>query len=173
MGVARGAPRADPRTRRTLTGSELDEASTRLLARPLVQKLLRYSAASMVGVVVGQSCLFFFYSVLDLPGVVANLLAVTISSIPAYLINRYWVWQKRDRNDLRREIIPFWGMAFLGLVLSSIAVAVVDDRTDWPPAIALANLCGFGVLWIAKFVVLDKVLFAEVGPDPVEPPPLL
>jgi putative flippase GtrA len=144
-----------------------------LLERPIVQKLLRYSAASVVGVVVGQSCLFLFYEVAELPGVLANFLAVAISSIPAYLINRYWVWKKRDRNSLRREVIPFWGMAFLGLILSSIAVAIVDDRTDSALAIAVANMAGFGVLWVAKFLVLDKVLFAEVGRDPAEPPPLL
>ena len=144
-----------------------------VLERPLVAKLARYSAASLVGVVVGQSCLYLFYEVADLPGVVANFLAVAISSIPAYLINRYWVWQKRDRNSLRREVMPFWGMAFLGLILSSIAVAIVDDRTDAPLAIAMANMAGFGVLWVAKFMILDKVLFAEVGRDPAEPPPLL
>lgn len=141
--------------------------------RPIVRKLLRYSAASLVGVVVGQSCLYLFYEVLDMAAVLANFLAVAISSVPAYLINRYWVWQKRDRNDLRREVLPFWGMAFAGLVLSSIFVALVDDRTDWAPAIQAANLAGFGVLWVAKFLVLDKVLFAEVGRDPAEPPPLL
>lgn len=146
---------------------------TRARRSPLVGKLVRYSAASLVGVAVGQSCLFTFYEILDLPGVVANVLAVGISAIPAYLINRYWVWRKRDRNDLRREVIPFWGMAFAGLVLSSIAVAIVDDRTDSPLAVAVANLAGFGVLWVAKFIVLDKVLFAEVGRDPAEPPPLL
>lgn len=145
----------------------------RLTERTLVHKLAKYSAASLVGVTVGQSCLYLFYEVLDLPGVLANLLAVAISSIPAYLINRYWVWQKRDRNSLRGEVVPFWGMAFLGLILSSIAVAVVDDRTDSALAIAVANMAGFGVLWVAKFIVLDKVLFAEVGRDPAEPPPLL
>lgn len=145
----------------------------RLTERTLVHKLAKYSAASLVGVTVGQSCLYLFYEVLDLPGIVANLLAVAISSIPAYLINRYWVWQKRDRNSLRREVVPFWGMAFLGLILSSIAVAVVDDRTDSALAIAVANMAGFGVLWVAKFIVLDKVLFAEIGRDPAEPPPLL
>ena len=147
-----------------------------LLANPLVAKLLRYAAASLVGVVVGQSCLLLFYGLLDLPGVTSNVLAVAISSVPAYLINRYWVWRKRDSNSLRREIVPFWGMAFLGLLLSSVAVAVVDRRTDWAPAISAANLAGFGVLWVAKFFVLDKVLFAEAGgvtPDPLEPPPLL
>lgn len=143
--------------------------------RGLAAKLARYAAASMVGVVVGQSCLLLFYGVLDLPGVLANFLAVAISSIPAYVVNRYWVWQKRDRNSLRREIVPFWGMAFLGLIVSSIFVAVVDARTDWPVAISAANLAGFGVLWIAKFLVLDKVLFAQpvTPPDPLEPPPLL
>jgi putative flippase GtrA len=142
-------------------------------SRTLVGKLVRYSGASLVGVVVGQSCLYLFYEVVGLPAIAANFLAVAISSIPAYLINRYWVWQKSDRNSLRREIIPFWGMAFAGLVLSSIAVTIVDDRTDSPLAVAVANLAGFGVLWVAKFLVLDKVLFAEVGRDPAEPPPIL
>lgn len=145
-----------------------------MLDRPIVRKLARYSAASLVGVTVGQSSLFLFYQGLDLAAALANFLAVAISSVPAYLINRYWVWQKTSRNDLRREIVPFWGMAFLGLVLSTIAVTVVDDRTDWAPAILAANLGGFGVLWVAKFLVLDKILFApEQGPDPLEPPPLL
>jgi putative flippase GtrA len=148
-------------------------AVTALLERPIVKKLVRYSAASVVGVVIGQSTLFLFAAVLDLNSALANFLAVAISSVPAYLINRYWVWQKNDANDLRREIIPFWGMAFAGLVLSTIAVTWTDDRTDWRPAIQAANLAGFGVLWIAKFVVLDRLLFTEVGRDPTEPPPLL
>lgn len=144
-----------------------------LVRRTLFQKLVRYSAASVVGVVVGQSCLYFFSAVVDLHAALANFLAVAVSSVPAYLINRYWVWQKNDRNSFRREVVPFWGMAFLGLVLSTIAVTFVDDRTDWQPAIQAANLAGFGVLWVAKFMVLDRILFAEVGRDPAEPPPLL
>lgn len=131
----------------------------------LLAKLLRYSAASVVGVVVGQSCLYVFYEGVGLPGVVANLLAVAISSVPAYLINRYWVWRKRGRNSVRREIVPFWGMALAGLVLSTLFIAVVDERTDWAPAIQAANLAGFGVLWIAKFFILDRYLFSVTDQD--------
>ena len=127
---------------------------------PLVRKLLRYSAASVVGVTIGQSALYIFYEVLDWPAVLANLAAVTISSVPAYLINRYWVWEKTDSNSLRREVLPFWGMALLGLLLSTLLVAFADDRTDSPLIIAIANLAGFGVLWLAKFFILDRVLFA-------------
>ena len=139
--------------------------------RSLLSKLMRYSVASVVGVTLGQSCLYLFDEVVGLEEFVANILAVAISSIPVYLINRYWAWELRDRNSLRREVVPFWGMTFLGLVLSTLAVAVVDGRTDWQPAIQAANLAGFGVLWVAKFMVLDRVVFAR--PDPLEPPPIL
>jgi putative flippase GtrA len=146
---------------------------TALFDRPVVRKLARYSAASVVGVAVGQSSLLLFDAGFGLHAALANFLAVAVSSVPAYLINRYWVWQKNDRNNFRREIVPFWGMAFLGLLLSTLFVVVVDDRTDSRLAVQAANLAGFGVLWVAKFMVLDKVLFAEVGRDPAEPPPLL
>jgi putative flippase GtrA len=143
-----------------------------LLERPLVAKLVRYSMTSVVGVVLGQSLLQLFYSVLDWSAVASNVAATAISTVPVYLINRYWVWKKKSGNSLRREILPFWGMTFCGLALSSILVAIVDDRTDNALAISVANLAGFGALWLAKFFVLDRVLFKhhELGETP---PPLI
>jgi putative flippase GtrA len=147
-------------------------AARSLLRRPVVAKLIRYSMTSVVGVVLGQSLLQLFYTVLDWPGVAANVVATAISTGPVYLINRYWVWKKKSGNSLRREVVPFWGMSFLGLLLSSIIVWFVEQRTDAAVAISLANLAGFGVLWVAKFIVLDRVLFAnhELGETP---PPLI
>jgi putative flippase GtrA len=144
----------------------------RLLEKPVVAKLLRYSMTSVVGVVLGQSLLQLFYSVLDWPAVAANVAATTISTGPVYLINRYWVWKKKTGNSLRREVVPFWGMSFLGLALSSLIVYVVERRTEAPLAISLANLSGFGVLWVAKFIVLDRVLFAQHEHSET-PPPLI
>ncbi len=134
-----------------------------LADRPVVRKLARYAAASVVGVVTGQALLYLGYSVLGWEAVTANVVSVAVSSIPAYLVNRYWVWQKRGRNSLRAEVIPFWLMAFLGLLLSSVLVAVVEGRTDSALALGLASLSGFGVIWVAKFVVLERVLFAPVA----------
>lgn len=144
-----------------------------LLERPLVAKFARYSAASLFGATIGQACLYFFDSGLGWDEMLANIAAVAVSSVPAYLINRYWVWQVRDQNSLRRELVPFWGMAFLGLVLSTIIVGIVSRRTEAPVAIGAANLAGFGILWVAKFFVLDRVLFARPDEAPEGPPPLL
>ena len=34
----------------------------------------------------------------------ANLVAVTIMAFPAYAMNRYWVWGKKDKNRLTTEV---------------------------------------------------------------------
>ena len=140
-----------------------------LLEKPIVAKLVRYSMASVVGVVMGQSLLQLCLQVFDWSAVASNLFAVIISTGPVYLVNRYWVWKKKDKNSIRKEMVPFWGMALAGLALSSLFVWWVDKRTDSSLAISAANLAGFGVLWVAKFLVLEKVLFA----DSDTPPPLI
>jgi putative flippase GtrA len=122
-------------------------------------KAVRYSMVSVCGVAITQILIFVFYAGLEWPGWVSNFVAVMISSIPAYLLNRAWVWNKRDAHSFSREVAPFWGMALLGLLISTIAVAIVDDYTDAAIFVSLTNIASFGVLWVAKFFILEKVLF--------------
>lgn len=143
------------------------------MALPPRERLLKYLAASMCGVVIGQTCLQL--ALVFLEKVPANIVAVAVSTIPAYLINRYWVWSKKDSISIKREVIPFWTMSFLGLLLSTLIVGAVDDA-DNRLLISAANLSGFGILWVAKFFVLDKFMFGG-GPataeEHLEPPPIL
>lgn len=132
-------------------------------------RLIRYAGVSVVGVTAGQTLLFFFYNVLDWQAVVANSAAVALATVPSYVLNRAWVWKKVGTHKLTTEILPFWGMAFLGLVLSNVLVAFVEARWDSWFLINIANLTAFGVLWIAKYVLLDRVLFrVEAEPVAVE-----
>lgn len=123
-------------------------------------KLIRYAGVSVVGVTVGQGLLFLLYGVLGWNAVVANTIAVTLGTIPSYLLNRAWVWKKDSPHSLTREIVPFWGMAFLGLVLSGALVYVVEQRWDSWVLVNGANFAAFGALWVVKYMVLDRVLFA-------------
>lgn len=132
----------------------------RLAHVPLVGKLVRYSAASVAGVVTSQATLLFCFTVVGLSAAMSNVIAVTLGAVPNYLINRAWTWKKNDRHSVSREVVPFWAMAFLGLLLSTVAVDWAADRFDDNPlAVSGANIAAFGVLWVAKFVVLDRVLF--------------
>jgi len=133
------------------------------------RKLVRYSLVSVVSVAVSQIVLFlaqFAWSART-----SNIVAVCVSAVPSYQLNRAWVWGKSGRSHLVKEIAPFWGMAFLGLVLStwsvdfaeSHAAEVVSSHLGQKLIINAAALAAFGVLWVAKFFILNKLLFAHSG----------
>src|SRR3954453_22938937 len=117
-----------------------------LYERPLVQKFWKYAMTSVVGVVLGQTLIFFFASVLDWSWGWANVTAVAISTVPTYYLSRAWVWQKRGKSSVYAEVIPFWVLSFLGLVLSTIVVVYLEGR--YPDSALLANVgnvIGFGI----------------------------
>ncbi len=134
-------------------------------------KLLRFGAVSTFNVVFGQGLLFAAQTVFGWSAVASNVFAVSISALPAYLLCRYWVWQKRGKNHFMREVVPFWSLAFLGFALSTVAVWFVARQWDpHPLVINLTNLTAFGVVWISKFFILDRVLFKheELTDEPLD-----
>jgi len=134
-------------------------------------KLLRFGAVSAFNVVFGQTLLFGAQTLLAWSAVVSNIFAVAVSAIPAYLLSRYWVWQKRGKNHFVREVVPFWSLALLGLALSTLAVWFVERQWNpHPLVINLTNLVAFGVVWVSKFIILDRVLFKheELTDDPLD-----
>ncbi len=137
---------------------------------------LRYSAVTVINVVIGQVLLFAAVRLFswgttwdtDTAWTVANIVSVSIGTLPAYYLNRMWVWGKRGRSHLTREILPFWGFAFAGLILSTLAVNFAANLTEVKIVANIANLVAFGVLWIAKFFVLDAVVFGRGHHSPDE-----
>ena len=122
-------------------------------------KLLRYSGVSAVAVVITQTCLWFGLVVTKWPAVVANVVAVSLGAIPAYLLNRSWVWGRKDSHSVRDEILPFWLYNLAGLAISSTLVTLADLWWASTALVMSANLVAFGVLWLGKFFILEKVLF--------------
>lgn len=137
----------------------LREAATRIHSQHGA-KLLRFGAVSAFNVVVGQLMLYGAQVALGWRPVVANVVSVSVGAVPAYLLSRYWVWEKRGKNDFLGEIVPFWTLALVGFAMSTTAVWYVDAQWAAPPlVINLTNLTAFGVVWLAKFFILDRVLF--------------
>lgn len=135
---------------------------------PEGRKLVRYSMVSVVAVVCSQAVLAITYGLFHWSARTANITAVGLSAIPSYTLNRAWVWRRSDRSSFLREIVPFWGMCFLGLVLSTWSADFAATHADEVSSSHLvqtllvmsASLAAFGVLWVGKFILLEKLLFA-------------
>ncbi|HEV7721061.1 MAG TPA: GtrA family protein, partial [Iamia sp.] len=93
------------------------------------KRMIRYASTSLICVGITQVLIAIFYTGLRLSPVKANLAATMLTSIPAYMLNKYWVWGKSGRARIRREVIPFWVFTVAGWGLSTGAVFLADENT--------------------------------------------
>lgn len=128
----------------------------------------RYVMVSVVNVIVGAGMLFLLQKWMR--PTYANVVSVAIGAVPAYYMSRAWVWQKRGKSQWTKEVLPFWVFTFAGLVLSTLLIAFVDDHTKNRLVILFAQLVAFGVLWVLRFFLLDKLFHVEIYEDDTPDP---
>lgn len=144
---------------------------------PEFGKVWRYVSVSAISTVVSLVGLYVFFRVLKVGSAVeSNILAASIATVPSYYLNRTWAWGRTGRSHLMKEVVPFWAIAAVSLVLSTVAVGVADRQAKLhlhshfleTVAVEAANFFTYGVLWVAKFIFFNKVLFAQraVTPGP-------
>jgi putative flippase GtrA len=114
-----------------------------------------------MNIAITQALLLGFYRYTDLGAAWSNVLAVGLSAIPAFIALRRFVWRRVGKHSLSREIVPFWAYTFVGLAFSTLVVANVEDRWQSAFAVSLANIGAFGLLWVAKFLLLDLWMFTD------------
>ena len=54
-----------------------------------------------------------------------------------------------------------------GLLISTALVAWVETFSDSTLLVMAANIGGFGILWVAKFLFLDQIMFGHSEKDEV------
>lgn len=160
------------------------------------RKQLRYAGISIVFVPVGQILiqvmgrLFFLEQntasfIRDHPGHLtdpnftkASIASAAILTLPNFFANKYLVWRDTNKDNLRTQIVVFWVAAMLGVALATAltywAESVVKhaDVSSLVESIAVffAQLVGFGIIWVARYLVLDKWLFKVThhGEEPTD-----
>jgi putative flippase GtrA len=139
------------------------------ITSPEGKKALKYTAVSVISVAVSQVALLIFLGFLSWTARSANVAAATIGSVPSYYLNRTWAWGKRGRSHLWKEIVPFWVLAFIGLAFSTWSADFAETvalnhhfhHATLTITVMAAALGAFGVLWIVKFILFNKVIFVQ------------
>ncbi|HEX4490709.1 MAG TPA: GtrA family protein [Acidimicrobiia bacterium] len=137
-----------------------------------LRRLLRYGAVSVVSTTVSLSVLGLLVSTRALAPGWANVVATACGTVPSFELNRRWVWRRSGRRSIVAEVGPFCALTFAGLALSTVAVACAGAFATSSGlsdamrtlVIELANLAAWGSIWLAQFVVLDRILFADRTP---------
>jgi putative flippase GtrA len=139
----------------------------RKLDTPAGRRMVRYVAQSVLTTIFSFVVLGLVYGVFrwwtEIPSVV---FANTVATVPSYYLNRHWVWRKGGRSHLMKEVVPFWVISFIGIVLSILAAAAArhiglkyfpNHHGLRTVLVEAANLFAFGVLWIGKFLIFSRL----------------
>ncbi len=146
-----------------------------------LRQWLRYGTVSIIATLTSMTVLGVLVNVTAMPAGWANVIATAVGTVPSFELNRRWVWQKTGKRSLRGEVGPFWILSFAGLALSTLAVSAAAawaaragvDATTRTIVIEAANVATFASLWIAQFLILDRILFraGPTAPGPTAPGP--
>ena len=130
--------------------------------RPEWYRLLRFGAVSAVVTPTTLVILWLLHAAAEWSAWQANLTAVSAGAVPAYFLNRHWVWGRSGRNRLWGEVLPFWALTLAGGAASTLAVDAAAGRWDNSGLLVLVNLGTYGLLWLFKFLVLDRLVWPSI-----------
>lgn len=147
----------------------------RLYQTPKGKKLFRYAVVSVISTVITFAVLGVLFYALRLGSEVPdNVIANMTSILPSYYLNRSWAWGKTGRSHLWREVVPFWSMSLAGILLAvgtglvahHVGVTVLHlHRLGRTAVLYGANIFAFGVLWVGKFLIINKLFHVHPMAD--------
>jgi Na+/melibiose symporter-like transporter len=140
------------------------------------RKKIRYAGVSVVFVPLGQGLIQIFG--LFMTFTTASLVTAAILTLPNFFANKLYVWRVTSKENQRTQIAIFWVAAMLGVTFATSLTWGVEQLTADQGeivkrlAVFVAQLTGFGIVWVGRFLVLDRWLFRLTHhgrePSPVE-----
>ena len=143
------------------------------------RKQLRYVGVAVVFVPLGQIliqviALFLHNKRGDANFTAASIVSAAILTLPNFYANKTFVWKDTNKENLRTQVLVFWVAAMLGVTLATVLTAIVEhltreqDHFVQAVCVFLAQCLGFGLVWIGRYLLLDRWLFKVThhGQDP-------
>jgi putative flippase GtrA len=145
------------------------------------RKKLRYAGVSVVFVPFGQIIVQALKWGAGVYEVLAVFITACVLTLPNYLANKYYVWKHTSKDNRTTEVTVFWLAAILGTAFAMgfvwLAGRIVPDEPGQEiahgVAIFVAQLLGYGIVWVARYLFLDRLIFKATHHGEEPPPEVL
>jgi putative flippase GtrA len=128
----------------------------------------KYSASSVIAGLISELAFVICYWIGTAP-LLATVAAFVAGAVPNYVLNRRWAWGRKGRADAKRELLPYVAIILVTAAAAALTTTVADhwirDRVEshawqtiWVSAVFLGT---YGVMFILKFVLFDRFVFAK------------
>jgi putative flippase GtrA len=128
---------------------------------------------SLVGSIIATICSEIVFAAAygtSLLGTTGSSAAAFIAgAIPNYFLNRSWAWQRHGRVRVWREVVLYVVVSLISFGAAAVATAwaghaadhVTSDHLVKTALVSAAYLATYAVLFVAKFLAYELVIFAD------------
>ena len=136
-----------------------------------LRRLWRYAATSVVATAVSEATIVVVYATGMLSASRAAVVASLAGAVPSYVMSRHWIWPESDRRHAGRQVTAYIAIAVASLAISSVltglaAAHVPGGRAAHDAVVAATYLGTYGLLWVGKFGLYQRVLFRPPRAEP-------
>jgi len=124
-------------------------------------RFTRYSLLSLVTVPAGYTLLLVARHMWDINAGLLNLIVGTVLTPPSFILYRWLVWPQGSGRGVAADLFSFWKTVIVGALAASALIAIADALfAANGPLIVLAGLTGQGIVFLARFLWLDKFSYS-------------
>jgi putative flippase GtrA len=146
------------------------------MSTPGFKKLVKYTAVSAITMAISLAIQAICFGHFGVRAGMSAVIANVIGAIPSYYLNRSWVWKKSGRSHLAKEVVPFWSMALIGLVASTVAsdqaedlaIHMTNSHSLRTVIVTGASFVAYAILWVLKFLLFNRLFFVH-HPEDLDP----
>ncbi len=98
----------------------------------------------------------------------SKVVSTVVAATSSYLMNRHWTFRHRERQNMSREYLLFFGLNAVGLGISLSVLGITRYGLGYDGALAInaANVVGLGLGTLFRFWSYRR--FVWLTPDAVE-----
>jgi putative flippase GtrA len=134
---------------------------------PLLLKLWRYSAGSVVAFVTSSVTLYVCFSWIGFGAISSSVIAFFAGAVPNWILNRQWAWQKRGRDGMGAETTLYVIVSLVSLVASTAVTKLTAieaaNATHLLKDLLVTASYMFSVVVLTglKYLAYDRIVFVE------------
>ncbi|GAB3671471.1 hypothetical protein GCM10027589_40570 [Actinocorallia lasiicapitis] len=140
--------------------------------RRLARELAKFGSVGAIAFVI-TFAFFNLFCHLGLGDVKANSAATVIAAVFAYYANRYWTFQGKATDNMRREFVLFFALNAFGLVITGAFVGFNKYVLDQGDSLIWKNVAlviGTGVATVFRFYAYKRWVFRHPAKRTPRPP---
>jgi putative flippase GtrA len=142
-----------------------------LAGNPRVRRFVRYSAGSVAASLVSAATLAIVFRGFGAGPQIASIAAFCTGALVAFVVNRLWAWERRERPGLGRDFVKYAVVAIVTALMALACTTIADAYAKDAGLTGLARLFvvegayfgSYAVTFVAKFVILDRFVFNAPG----------